>query len=560
MITNTNFLDALGWAIIHSFWQMAALWVVYQLFCVIINKAVHSLKSSVAVALLITGFGCFIFTFIYIFNGLQSADPLAQVSLFSFENPIVNLNSIMPVVAVIYLSLLLLTVSRYIKNYRYVQVIKKYGLQKANAEWRLFVKKLSAQLGIRKQVQLWASEFVSSPVTIGWIKPIILIPVAALNNLSTQQAEALLLHELAHIKRYDYLLNLIINFIRTLLFFNPFVNAFVKITEVEREKSCDELVLQFQYPAYEYATALLEVQKLNAVQKVFALPATGRFDLLKRVEIILGVKKKKSFSFKTSLATAFAGMIIFVSFYFQGEKNKQTVYSYSYIGQTNTTPPPSFVTNKRLAFSMPQKKLVFPSSKSFTGSQEYTIADNIEEPVELPDGLPSSSGPYSSAAYEETANMPVIKEYQQQQVKEVIASSKRIIEDLQWKAIENDLAEVFTQVEKQELKKRYEKELGKLDWKSWEKKLNAVYTQIDWDKVNVQLKNAVNMVRIDSIQQVYSVALAKLDKAHKILEENSLNSIPDSDISAQLVEQKRKEATEVLRKINESLKKKIIQL
>jgi hypothetical protein len=209
---------------------------------------------------------------------------------------------------------------------------------------------------------------------------------------------------------------------------------------------------------------------------------------------------------------------------------------------------------------VPQKKSGLPSSKSFTGNQEYTVINNIEESVELTEGTPSSSGPYALAAYEEDANMPVIKEYHQQQVKEVIASSKRIIEDLQWKAIEKDLAEVFTQVEKQELKKRYEKELGKLDWKNWEKKLNAVYTQIDWDKVNVQLNNAVNMVRIDSIQQVYNVALAKLDKAHKVLVENSLNSIPDSDISAQLVERKRKEATEVLRKINESLRKKIVQL
>ncbi len=85
------------------------------------------------------------------------------------------------------------------------------------------------------------------------------------------------------------------------------------------------------------------------------------------------------------------------------------------------------------------------------------------------------------------------------------------------------------------------------------------YEEIDWDKVNTQLNNAVNSVRIDSIQQVYNVALAKLNKAHKILIETDLNYLPDSDISAELINQKRKEALEVLKKISDTKRKKIVR-
>ena len=83
------------------------------------------------------------------------------------------------------------------------------------------------------------------------------------------------------IKRFDYLINLLINAIQTILYFNPFVKAFIKITETEREKSCDEMVIQFQYNSLEYASALLELEKVNHSQRLLALSAAGnKNDLL----------------------------------------------------------------------------------------------------------------------------------------------------------------------------------------------------------------------------------------------------------------------------------------
>ena len=178
------------------------------------------------------------------------------------------------IASVLYLFLLLLPISHFIRNYRYVRIIREYGLTKADSRWRIFVKKVAVLMGIKKPVHIWVSEFVSSPVTIGFLKPVILIPLAAINQLSPQQMEAVLLHELSHIRRYDYLVNFIINVIQSILYFNPFVKALVRTAEREREKSCDEMVLQFQYDSYEYATALLVLEKSNHRSKA---AGSGRY-------------------------------------------------------------------------------------------------------------------------------------------------------------------------------------------------------------------------------------------------------------------------------------------
>jgi beta-lactamase regulating signal transducer with metallopeptidase domain len=181
----------------------------------------------------------------------------------------------LPVASLIYLILLVLPVFNFIRNYRYVQVIRQHKLSKTDVEWRIFVKNVAARMGIKKTVHIWLSGIVTSPVTIGYLKPVILLPLAAVNHLNTQQIEAILLHELAHIRRYDYLLNLVIRFIQVILYFNPFVKAFIKIIERERELSCDEMVIQFQYDPYGYASALLTLEKNNHHPKPLAVAASG---------------------------------------------------------------------------------------------------------------------------------------------------------------------------------------------------------------------------------------------------------------------------------------------
>ena len=183
MTGQTSFLQIIGWALLNSLWQMAILWVIYQLITGLITKITSSAKASLASVFLIVGFTWFIYTFISIFinNDVSSSILINNGSSFSMNS---WLQKILPVASVIYFVLLVIPLAHFIKNYRYVQVIRRYGLSKPEAHLRLFIQKLSAQMGIRRRVHIWVSEFVSSPVTIGFLKPVILVPLAAINHLS----------------------------------------------------------------------------------------------------------------------------------------------------------------------------------------------------------------------------------------------------------------------------------------------------------------------------------------------------------------------------------------
>ena len=275
-IGQSNFLQALGWAVLNSLWQMAFLWVVYQSATALLKTNKSSQKGFLATVLLFSGFAWFLFTFFSILAKMPASETGYSAFITINGNDSVNnwLYTMLPVASLVYLVLLTLPVLNFIRNYRYVQVIRNHGLKKADVKWRMFAQKVAAQMGIVKSVQVWMSDFITSPVTIGYIKPIILLPVAAVNHLSAEQIEAVLLHELSHIKRFDYLVNLITRIIQTILYFNPFVRAFAVIIEREREKNCDEIVLQFQYEPHGYASALLALEKASYLPHPLAVAAT----------------------------------------------------------------------------------------------------------------------------------------------------------------------------------------------------------------------------------------------------------------------------------------------
>jgi len=158
-------------------------------------------------------------------------------------------------------------------------------LQKPSVELRLFTKEKAFQFGIFKTVEIWLSNRVQTPLTFGFWKPVILLPVALINQLSTQEAEALILHELTHIKAHDYLLNWLLIGAESVYFFNPFVLQLAQKIRMEREKNCDVQVLRFSYSNILYAESLLKTaqykqEKLNLQLAAFQ----NKTQLLQRIQ------------------------------------------------------------------------------------------------------------------------------------------------------------------------------------------------------------------------------------------------------------------------------------
>ena len=174
-----------------------------------------------------------------------------------------------------------------------------------------------------KKVKIGISSTIDTPITFGWIKPIILLPIALVNQLSVKEIESIILHEWAHILRNDYLLNLMTSFVQLVLFFNPFTYLFNKEISLQREIACDSFVLSVSVEKLDYLNTLYKMAA-GIRAKDLAIQNTSKWtmgflnipnELLYRVKFLT---KTKRFNFiqstKIMFTTILASLLFFIPF------------------------------------------------------------------------------------------------------------------------------------------------------------------------------------------------------------------------------------------------------
>ena len=134
-------------------------------------------------------------------------------------------------------------------------------------EWCLAQLARCRRMGIARPVAIVSSVRVSVPVIVGHVKPVIVLPAAALSGLSVAQVEAILAHELAHVRRHDYLVNLAQTVIETLLFYHPAVWWVSRQVRETREHCCDDLAVTVCRSRREYVHALLDLEELRGPRR-----------------------------------------------------------------------------------------------------------------------------------------------------------------------------------------------------------------------------------------------------------------------------------------------------
>ena len=152
--------------------------------------------------------------------------------------------------------------------------LKTRMVSDACPEWQGAFRKLLSQLGLPKGIKLLQSGLVTSPMVVGCLQPVVLVPLSAFIALTPTQLRAILLHELAHIRRYDHWANLFQNIVEALLFYHPVVWWLSSQARVEREFCCDEIATQKLSQPRDLAKALYQLEAFRAGQN-FALPASG---------------------------------------------------------------------------------------------------------------------------------------------------------------------------------------------------------------------------------------------------------------------------------------------
>ena len=176
---------------------------------------------------------------------------------------------------------------RLLSGWIWVQRMKSHGTHFADARVVSAARRLTRRLHITRPIRFLESSLIEVPTVIGWLKPVVLLPASALAGLTPRQLEGILAHELAHIRRHDYLVNLLQTVVETLLFYHPAVWWLSRRIRIEREHCCDDLAVGLCGDPVTYAAALAEMEGLRASSGRFVLAASGG-SLLQRVRRLLG--------------------------------------------------------------------------------------------------------------------------------------------------------------------------------------------------------------------------------------------------------------------------------
>jgi beta-lactamase regulating signal transducer with metallopeptidase domain len=150
-------------------------------------------------------------------------------------------------------------------------------------EWQQMLDRLIERMDVSQRVRLLPTDRVDAPSVIGWLRPVILAPVSVLSGLAPQQVEALLAHELAHVRRHDYLVNVLQGIAESLLFYHPAVWWISNQIRVEREHCCDDLAVAASGDVLVYARALAELESIRPARFKAALSANDG-SLLRRIQ------------------------------------------------------------------------------------------------------------------------------------------------------------------------------------------------------------------------------------------------------------------------------------
>ncbi|HRK52852.1 MAG TPA: M56 family metallopeptidase [Cyclobacteriaceae bacterium] len=271
----------LGWTLLHTLWQGAIIFGLTKIVLSFISSKRASLRYSVNCFALLLIIGSSILTFSYLnnsalassassfkidFAGLSTTTTPSITDSTSFWALLSSaINTKMIWIITTWLVGVLIFSTRFIIGLIYIQQLKRRVI-KVSTAWEQKLERMANQMGITRLVKLAESIHISKPIVLGYAKPIILLPLGLFSGLPAAQIETILIHELSHIKRNDYLVNLIQSVIEVILFFNPFVWLISETIRKEREHCCDDQVVSLGSSRIEYVRALAQLEQANQLR------------------------------------------------------------------------------------------------------------------------------------------------------------------------------------------------------------------------------------------------------------------------------------------------------
>ena len=371
-------IETLGWTLLHSIWQGAAVAIIFFIVLRLIKKATANARYLTACAALCLFASLPAITFVRLARDFSTSDKIEKTILEnqsnraenafpetplsgSFEmkeskngnedraknepNAIqINLawlekqaSPILPMLVWLWFLGVALTALRLSGGFWRLRELQRESIEAISSEWNKRFLRLTLELKINPMVRMLESSLVSTPLTIGWLKPLVIIPTSAFLHLAPHELETIIKHELIHIRRYDYLVNVIQSFVETAFFYHPGVWWISAVVRREREFACDDAVIQSSEDKFTYARALANLEQFrisaNNKQSQLTLAASGG-KLTERIRRI--VEPKNNFRASRSIPLAAGFVVLFVTAMLINAFTKPSNFSVIAENQTKT--------------------------------------------------------------------------------------------------------------------------------------------------------------------------------------------------------------------------------
>jgi len=329
-LQNSDLLQSIGWTLLHSLWQGIIIALIAAFIIYFIPKRRADLKHLITLFSMLSILLCTVITF-GILNDTKIIEQNIQTQVIplievEFTEPKANFITAviyetdlyfteqMPVIVGIWLIFVVILSSKFIVKIALSQRIKKIHKISIHKKWHCKVEELSKKLNLKKVVGIYESSLVNVPCVVGFIKPIILLPLSTLTHLSVENIEMILLHELSHIKRNDYLINIFQTILDILFFYNPGYRWISEQARIERELACDDMVILVSNDALTYAKtlALVEDSPINSNSDIVSLTITGNKKSLKyRIKRLFN--KEEKLTYKSTNILSLMCVILFMT-------------------------------------------------------------------------------------------------------------------------------------------------------------------------------------------------------------------------------------------------------
>ena len=285
---NSPFLYSLSLTLVHFLWQGLLVALILKSLLFIVDKNKSKLRYTLATLAMLANGILAVLTYIMVYPDTSSGmnSNLSPIPLTSLVNELTQQNALftyqellpsilahsLPYLSLFWLATITILASKLLIEIRNVNNLPKFSSVSPSSALSKRFDELAKQIKLTKTPKLLISLKAEVPMAIGWLKPVVLLPATMLTGLNSAQLEMLILHELAHIRRHDYLVNFLQTLIELLFFFHPSVHWIGKQMRNEREYCSDDIAVEHCGDAIAYAHTLTDTASLCSKNHFHTIP------------------------------------------------------------------------------------------------------------------------------------------------------------------------------------------------------------------------------------------------------------------------------------------------